>query len=71
MVRVIVITNVDHAHNFLPLSVNFQLNSKIYQENMADFIIPPYDLHCQSMLPNLISVAVQCLAHTVPQSRAP
>jgi len=63
----IVISNVDHAHNVLPLFVNLQLNSKIHQENMADLIIPPYALYCQSMLPHLIvSVAVQCL----PQSRA-
>jgi len=34
------------------LFVNLQLNSKIHQENMADFIIPPYDLYCQSMLSN-------------------
>jgi len=46
--------------------VNLQLNSKIHQENMADFIIPPYDLYGI-----FVSVAVQYLAYTMPQSRAP
>jgi len=49
----IVVSNVDHAHNFLPLFVNLQLNSNIHQENMADFIIPPYDLYCPPVLPHL------------------
>jgi len=50
----IVISNVDHAHYyFLPLFVTLQLNGKIHQKNMADFIIPPYDLYCPSVLPHL------------------
>jgi len=39
----IVISNVDHALNFLTLFVNLQLNSKIHQQNMADFVLQPHE----------------------------
>jgi hypothetical protein len=39
---------------FLPLFVNLQLNSHVEKEEMGAFVIPPYDLHCPSVEPQLV-----------------
>ena len=46
----IVTSNADNAPTFLSLFVNLQLNSMVQKEKMGEFIIPPYDLYCPSVM---------------------
>jgi hypothetical protein len=46
--------NTESNATFLPLFVNLQLNSHVQKEEMGAFVIPPYDLHCPSVQPQLV-----------------
>lgn len=46
--------NTESNATFLPLFVNLQLNKHVQKEEVGAFVIPPYDLHCPSVQPQLV-----------------
>ena len=46
--------NTESNATFLPLFVNLQLNSHVQKEAMGVSVIPPYDLHCPSVQPQIV-----------------
>ncbi len=46
--------NTESNDTFLPLFVNLELNNHVQKEEMGAFVIPPYDLHCPFVQPQLV-----------------